>query len=88
MTRADNIASLLASAFHPSELKVDDDSHKHAGHAGANPAGGSHIRIHIVSDIFAGKTRVARHRLVNDALAQEFSEGLHALQITAKAPGE
>lgn len=88
MTRAEQITQLLTQHFSPTELRVDDDSHKHAGHAGHNPAGGSHIRIHIVSDSFVGASRIARHRMVYDALNTHFAEGLHALQITAKTPSE
>lgn len=88
MTRKNAIEQLLAEAFSPSLLRVDDDSHKHAGHAGANPEGGSHFTVHIEAEAFAGKSRVARHRMVYDALAGHFAEGLHALAIQAKAPGE
>lgn len=85
MTRAEQITAILKEHFSPTELRVEDDSHKHAGHAGANPAGGSHIRIHIVAEAFRGVSRVACHRMVYDVLAVHFTEGLHALQITARA---
>ena len=88
MTRASQIAALLENHFSPTALKVEDDSHKHAGHAGANPSGGSHIRIHITAEAFREKARVARHRMVYEALEGHFAEGLHALQISAKSPGE
>lgn len=88
MTRASQITSLLEQHFSPTQLQVDDDSHKHAGHAGANPAGGSHIRIHIVSDAFVTMSRIMRHRMVYQALEGHFAEGLHALQINAKTPDE
>lgn len=88
MTRASQITSLLEQHFSPIQLQVDDDSHKHAGHAGANPAGGSHIRIHIVSNAFINTPRIARHRMVYQALEGHFAEGLHALQINAKTPDE
>lgn len=86
MTRAEQIVTLLTAHFSPTELRVEDDSHKHAGHIGANPTGGSHIRIYIAAEAFVGVARVAAHRMVYNALAGHFAEGLHALQITAKAP--
>jgi BolA protein len=65
---------------------VRDDSHLHAGHAGARE--GRHFSVHIVSPRFAGSTRVARHRLVYSALAALIPRGVHALAIDARAPGE
>jgi BolA protein len=64
---------------------VVDESHLHKGHAGASPEGESHFRVRIASPLFAGKTRVEMHRMVNDALALEIAAGLHALAIEAKA---
>ncbi|WP_233245820.1 BolA family protein [Marinicauda salina] len=83
------IEQALKAAFAPEALSVVDDSARHAGHAG-NPhgRGGTHFVVEIVADAFAGKSRVERHRLVNAALADEFEAGLHALSVTAKAPGE
>ena len=80
--------TLLRQAFAPSVLQIADDSAKHAGHAGARPGGETHYTVLLVSDRFAGLGRVARHRLVNEALAPEFGAGLHALALTLKAPGE
>jgi BolA protein len=81
----------LNQALAPELLDVVDDSHRHAGHLG-NPgsAAGSetHFSVKVVSSAFAGKTRLARHRMVNDALAEELATGLHALAIDARAPGE
>ncbi len=88
MTRKDAIQQILTDAFTPTALNVADDSHKHAGHAGANPDGNSHFTVTIVADAFTGKSRVERHRMVYEALATHFAEGLHALAIQAKAPGE
>ncbi len=66
----------------PSELHVLDESADHAGHAGANGTGfGTHFRVRIASELFAGKTRVQRHRLVYDALQDFVDQGLHALAI-------
>jgi BolA protein len=67
-------------------LHVDDDSAAHAGHAGARE--GSHFTVRIVSPGFAGLSRVARHRLVYDALRNLMPQGIHALAIDARAPGD
>lgn len=67
-------------------LQVIDDSHLHAGHAGARE--GSHLRVLIVSSRMAGLSRVAQHRLVYDALRELIPRGVHALAIDARAPGE
>jgi len=67
-------------------LDIRDDSAQHAGHAGA--AAGGHYSVTIVSPAFAGKPRVARHRLVYDALAEAMRRGIHALAITALTPDE
>ena len=67
-------------------LQVIDDSHLHAGHAGARE--GSHLRVLMVSPRMAGLSRVARHRLVYDALRELIPQGVHALAIDARAPGE
>lgn len=85
---AATITQLLETAIAPMILEVVDDSAKHAGHAGARPGGQSHFSVMIVSDKFEGKPRVARHRMVYDALNPLFGEGLHALAITAKTPSE
>ena len=69
-------------------LQIEDDSAKHAGHSGAREGGETHYSVLVVSERFAGLNRVARHRLVNDALGAEFANGLHALALTLKAPGE
>jgi len=83
---ADDIRSRLAGALAPEQLAVDDDSHQHAGHAGAGSGG--HFTVRITSARFAGLARVARHRLVYDALGSLGAQGVHALAIVAKAPGE
>lgn len=72
----------LRERLAPSQLQVEDESHQHAGHAGANGTGfGTHFRVRIASPQFAGKTRVQRHRLVYDALREFIDQGLHALAI-------
>ena len=79
---ASRIEAQLRERLDPSHLEVLDESALHAGHAGANAQGfGSHFRVRIASPAFAGKSRVARHRLVYDALQNFIDEGLHALAI-------
>ena len=82
------IAEKLNAAFAPQSLDVIDESHRHEGHAGHRPGGESHFRVHIVSEAFRGKSRVERHRMVNQTLSGELSGGVHALAIHASAPGE
>lgn len=90
MTRAELIEHKLTAALHPVSVAVEDDSARHAGHAGAKglPAGETHFNVKVVAAAFAGKSRVERHRLVNFILANELKAGVHALAIEAKAPGE
>lgn len=85
---AERITRKLTEAFAPQELKVIDESHQHQGHGGWREGGETHFRVNIVSDAFAGKSRLERHRLVNAALAQELADRVHALAIAAKAPDE
>jgi BolA protein len=80
------IEARLGAALSPAELVVRDDSAQHAGHAGA--AAGGHYAVTVVSAAFAGKARLARHRLVYDALADVMQRGIHALAITAYTPEE
>jgi BolA family transcriptional regulator, general stress-responsive regulator len=75
------------SRLAPESLEVFDDSHEHAGHAGAKDGGG-HFQLVIVSREFAGKPAVARHRLVYDALSDLIPKRIHALAIRAYAPDE
>jgi BolA family transcriptional regulator, general stress-responsive regulator len=88
MGTSDHITEKLTEAFAPESLRVVDESHQHAGHAGHRPGGETHFRLYIVSEAFRGKTRLERHRLVNAALAAELAGGVHALAIHATAPGE
>jgi BolA protein len=83
---AEQIETLLRAALAPLALQVDDDSHRHAGHAGARE--GRHFSVTLTSARFAGLNRVARHRLVYDSLGPLAEQGVHALAIVAKAPGE
>jgi BolA protein len=78
----------LKQALIPERLIVLDESADHAGHAGHRAGGESHFRVRIVSQAFAGRSRVERHRLVNDTLKPAFAQGVHALAIEASAPGE
>ncbi len=88
MTVRETIETRLREALAPELLHVSDDSHLHAGHAGARPGGESHFTVDIVSGRFAGLSRIDRHRLVNAALAGELAGPIHALVIKARAPGE
>ena len=88
MTLQHWITQALQGRLHPAELTVRDESEQHHGHAGWREGGETHFRLYIVSDAFSGKSRVERHRLVNETLKEAFDRGLHALAIQAKAPGE
>ena len=76
------------SALTPIHLDVIDDSEKHRGHGGYREGGETHFTVRIVSPAFAGLSRVARHRLVNELLAAELKERVHALALETRAPGE
>ena len=81
-TLAEQMARRLRDVLQPDQLEVIDESAAHAGHAGANGSGfGTHFRVRIASPLFAGKPRVARHRLVYDALQDFIDQGVHALAI-------
>ncbi|MBR8150049.1 BolA family protein [Burkholderia vietnamiensis] len=80
------IEARLSASLAPLSLAVRDDSAQHAGHVGASAGG--HYTVTIVSAAFAGKSRVARHRLVYDALADTMQRGIHALAIVAYTPEE
>ena len=88
MSTRDIITEKLTRAFAPQRLEVLDESHQHAGHAGHRPGGETHFRLYIVSDAFRGKSRIERHRMVNELLSGELKGGVHALAIQAAAPGE
>jgi len=85
--RVERIRELLQAALAPSQLDVGDDSHLHAGHAGA-ASGGGHFSVRIVSERFEGQRLVMRHRLVYDAVHGMMHTDIHALAITAIAPSE
>lgn len=86
--RIDRIREALEEAFHPISLNITDESHKHAGHAGAKELGGGHFVVEIVSEKFAGQSRIERHRMVNRATAALFGPTIHALNILAFSPDE
>jgi len=88
MSAQETISRKLTEAFAPLSLKVLDESHQHEGHAGHRAGGETHFRIYIVADAFRGKSRLARHRMINETLAGELRSGVHALAIHAAAPNE
>ena len=83
--RVAKIENVLTEAFQPSHLLVKDQSHLHAGHAGAQDGRG-HFDVTIVSESFAGKRPLARHRLIYDALGTLMETDIHALRIHASTP--
>ena len=85
---ASEMLARLAGALNPTEIELVDDSEKHRGHGGYNPAGESHFSLAIESAAFAGKSRIERQRLVHRALGDLLDERVHALSIRARAPGE
>lgn len=86
---ATQIEARLRERLAPASLQVIDESAQHAGHSGANGTGfGTHFRVRIASQFFTGKSRVARHRLVYDALQDFIDQGLHALAIEAEESPE
>lgn len=87
MTVEEQIRQRLARLA-PVELELADESADHAGHAGWKPGGATHWRLRIVSEAFRGKPTVARHRMVYDALTELIDNPIHALAISARAPGE
>ena len=89
MAVAERISAKLNDALTPLRLEVIDESDRHIGHAGHDGRGESHFRVVIVSDRFSGLGQLARHRLVNEILAEELSVGrVHALSMETRAPGE
>ena len=83
--RVARIEALLTQAFAPSKLQIKDQSHLHAGHAGAQDGRG-HYEVTIVADAFAGQRPLARHRMIYDALGSLMETDVHALRINASAP--
>jgi BolA family transcriptional regulator, general stress-responsive regulator len=85
---ADTIRDKLTDRFAPSRLDIVDESHRHAGHAGARPEGETHFAVTIVAPAFQGLSRVARQRLVYETLADELATRIHALSLTTRTPDE
>jgi BolA protein len=82
------IKAKLTVGLDPISLAIEDESHRHAGHAGAREGGQTHYRIKVASARFAGKGRLERHRMVYALLADEIAQGVHALALQTLAPGE
>jgi BolA protein len=85
------IREKLNQAFAPIQLMIENESHKHAHHAamkGAANTGETHFKVSVVSDSFAGQSRVQRHRMVNEVLAEELAGSVHALSVSAQTPEE
>jgi BolA protein len=82
------IQNKLTEAFSPTRLEIEDDSARHAGHAGASASGESHFNVVIQAQAFQGAPKVARQRMVYRTLAEELAGPLHALSVKALAPGE
>jgi BolA protein len=88
MRVADRLAMLLREALSPEELRIEDFSVAHAGHAGARPGGESHFRVEITASAFAGRSRLERQRLVLAAAGPLLRDEIHALTIAAMTPEE
>ena len=88
MSIADTIRHKLTERFAPIRLEIEDQSHRHIGHEGAQPGGETHFAMTIVSGAFVGHNRVARQRLVYQALADELATQVHALSVKALTPEE
>ena len=88
MSVREQLIAKLSHAFDPVRLDVTDESARHAGHAGARPEGETHFRVEVVSDAFQGLSRVARQRLVHQALAEEMETRVHALSLATLTPEE
>lgn len=87
MTRVEKIRAVLVQAFAPAELVIEDESHLHAGHAGAK-TGKGHFRVEIVAAAFAGQPPLTRHRVIYEALGSLMDTDIHALSLQARTPSE
>lgn len=88
MDYATRIRSKLTASLAPTRLEIQDDSARHAGHAGYDPRGETHFTVTVVSPVFAGKSRLERQRLVYSILAEELADRVHALALRTLAPEE
>jgi len=86
MSVTDTIRRKLIERFAPTQLEIEDQSDRHIGHAGARPGGETHFAVTIMSAAFVGQSRVARQRLVYEALAEELATRVHALSLTTLVP--
>ena len=87
-SRAARLEATLRENFTPVRLEIQDDSARHAGHAGATEGGETHYTVTLISPSFTGLSRIERSRMVNAALAEEFATGLHALSMNLRSPVE
>ena len=88
MRVAETIEKKLSDAFAPEQLDIEDQSHLHAGHAGAREGGQSHFKVDVVAAAFDGKSRVERQRMIYAVLADELAGPVHALALSARTPSE
>ncbi len=88
MRVASRVRAKLTAALAPERLQIIDESHRHAGHAGARPEGETHFRVEIVSAAFEGQPRVLRQRRVHEILADELKTDIHALSLVTLTPAE
>lgn len=88
MSMRQTIADKLTAAYAPSVLNVIDESDRHAGHGGWREGGETHFRVQIASSAFEGMNRLARHRAINDLLAEELANGVHALALEIRSDSE
>lgn len=88
MNRAERIRLAIGNGLNLDRLEITDESHLHAGHAGAQPGGETHYSVTVVSSEFAGLSRVARQRRIYALLEAEFETGLHALTVRALTPDD
>ena len=88
MTYAERMRAKIEQGLSPTRLDIVDDSHKHAGHAGAHPKGETHFTVTVVSDAFKDVGRVQRQRMVYDLIAEELAERVHALSLVTRTPAE
>lgn len=88
MSVAENIKTKLTAKLEPAQLEIIDESHQHAGHAGAREGGESHFRVNIVAEAFNGLNRVARQRMIYEILAEDLAGPIHALTLSTKTPAE
>ena len=88
MSIKDTITLKLTQAFAPAEIEVVDDSERHRGHSGYRDGGETHFNVRIVAEAFAGKSRIERHRMINELLADELAGPVHALALKIATPEE